>query len=70
MTVSFTLLQVTLGIAHGEIRHLCSCLAMETHYMKLLTNRYCADVAYGGSLELCSECCNHSVSLCGLPLCG
>jgi hypothetical protein len=32
--------------------------AMETHFMKLQTNSYCADVASRDSLELGSECCN------------
>jgi hypothetical protein len=78
----FTPLQLTLGIAHGDL--VCGCLAMETHFIKLPTNSYCADVASRGSLELGSECCNRgqtifthyalqcsrSVSLCGLPLCG
>ena len=44
-----------LGIAHGDLRLVCGCLAMETPFMKLLTNSYCADVASRGSLELGSE---------------
>ena len=79
-------IQPTLGIVHGDLRLVCGCSAMETHFMKLLTNSYRADVASRGSLELCSECCLSSVtiftryalqhsrvrslSLCGLPLCG
>jgi hypothetical protein len=71
---------------HGDLRLVCGCLAMETHFMKLPTNRSCADVASRGSLELGSECCNRgqnmlcathfstqrarSVSLCGLLLFG
>jgi hypothetical protein len=39
---------------------------METHFMKLLTNSFCADVASRGSLELHSR----FVSLSDLPLCG
>jgi hypothetical protein len=71
---------------HGDLRLVCSCLAMENHFMKVLTNSSCADVASRGSLELSRECCNrgddflhatsfstrrsHSMSLCGLPLHG
>jgi hypothetical protein len=51
-------LQLTLGIAHGDLRLVCGCSAMETHFMKLPTNSYCADVASRGSLELGSECYN------------
>ena len=58
MVASFTPLQPTLGIAHSALRLLCGCSAMETHFMKLLTNNYCADVAFRGSLELGSQCCN------------
>ncbi|XP_076331539.1 EF-hand calcium-binding domain-containing protein 7-like [Tachypleus tridentatus] len=47
-----------LGIVHGDIRLVCSCLAMETHRMKLPTNSSYADVASRGSLELGSMCCN------------
>uniref|UniRef100_A0A674DM62 Dihydrolipoamide acetyltransferase component of pyruvate dehydrogenase complex n=1 Tax=Salmo trutta TaxID=8032 RepID=A0A674DM62_SALTR len=39
MAASFTPLQPRLGIAHGEIRLVCGCSAMETHFMKLTTNR-------------------------------
>ena len=58
MAASFTPLQPTLGIAHGDLRLVCDCSAMETHFMKLLTNSYCAHVASRCSLELGSECCN------------
>ena len=58
MAESFTSLQLTLGIAHGDLRLVYICLAMETHFMKLLSNSSCADIASRGSLELCSECCN------------
>jgi hypothetical protein len=34
---------------HGFVRLVCGCSAMETHFMKLLTNSYCADVASRGS---------------------
>ena len=37
MAVSFTPLQQTLGIAHGDLKLVCGCPAMETHFMKLLT---------------------------------
>jgi hypothetical protein len=79
MAARFTPLQPMLGIAHGDLRLVCGCSAMETHFMKLPTNSCCAEVASRGSLELCSECCNwgliftcyvlqHSaVPLCGLP---
>ena len=73
-----------LGIAHGDIKLVCGCLAMETHFMKLQMNSSSANVASRGCLELCSEGCNwgqtiftcfsaqrsRSVSLCGLPLRG
>jgi hypothetical protein len=68
MGVSFTSLQMTLRIAHGDLRLACGCLFMETHFMKLQANSYCAD-----GLELGSECCtwrSRSVSLCGLPVRG
>ena len=58
MAVSFTPLQLTLGIAHGDLRLVCVCSAMESHSMKLLTNSYCADIASIGSLELGVEFCN------------
>jgi hypothetical protein len=50
--VSFTPLQLTLGIEYGELRLVCGCLAMETHFIKLPTNSYCAEVASRASLEL------------------
>ena len=31
----FTPLQLTLGIAHGDLGLVCGCSAMETHFMKL-----------------------------------
>ena len=58
---SFTPLQPKLGIAHGDLRLVCGCTAMETHFMKLLMNSSCADVASGGSLEIGSECCNREM---------
>jgi hypothetical protein len=33
-----------LGITRGDLRLVCGYSAMETHFMKLLTKRYCADV--------------------------
>ena len=57
MAVSFTPLQLTLGIVHGDLRLVFGCWVMETYFMKLPTNSYCADVASRGSLELGSERC-------------
>jgi hypothetical protein len=54
MVVNFTPLQQMLGIAHGDLRLVCSSVAMEIHFMKLQMNSYCADVASRGRLELCS----------------
>jgi hypothetical protein len=50
MAVSFTPIQPAL-----DVRRVCGCSAMETHFMKLSTNSYRADVASRGSLELGSE---------------
>jgi hypothetical protein len=55
MAASFTSLQLTLGIAHSDFRLVCGCSAMVTHFMKLLMNSCCAEVASRGSLELGSE---------------
>uniref|UniRef100_UPI00358E180C kinesin-like protein KIF9 n=1 Tax=Myxine glutinosa TaxID=7769 RepID=UPI00358E180C len=57
MVASFTPLQPTLDIAPGDLRLMCGCSAMETHFMKILMNSCCADVASRGSLELGMECC-------------
>ena len=38
MAASFTPLQPTLGIAHGDLRVVCCCSAMETHFMNLPTS--------------------------------
>jgi hypothetical protein len=54
MALSFKPLQQTLGIAHGDVRLVCGCSAIETHFMKLLTNSCCADVASRDSLEVSS----------------
>ena len=51
MSTSFTQLQPTLGIAHGDLRFVCGCLTRETHFMKITTNSSCADVASRGSLQ-------------------
>ena len=51
------------GIAHGDVRLVCGCSAMETHFMKLPTNSSCADVASRGSLELGSQCCNRGQTI-------
>jgi hypothetical protein len=75
MAARFTPLQPTLGIAHGDLRLVCSCLAMETHFMKLPTNSSCAGCF---QRQFGTLCCNrgHSaiggpvLSLCGLPLHG
>uniref|UniRef100_A0A0E9RN46 Uncharacterized protein n=1 Tax=Anguilla anguilla TaxID=7936 RepID=A0A0E9RN46_ANGAN len=58
MAVCFTPLQLTLGIPHSDLRLVCRCSAMETHFMKHPTNSSCSDIASRGSLELGSECCN------------
>jgi hypothetical protein len=52
MAASFTPLQLTLGIAHEDLRLVCGCSAMKTHFMKLPTNSSYADIASRGSLEL------------------
>jgi hypothetical protein len=49
MAASFTPLQPALGTVHDDLRLVCGCSAMEAHFMKLLTNSYCADVASRGS---------------------
>jgi hypothetical protein len=54
MAASFT----SHDIAHGDLGLVCGCSAMETNFMKLLTNSSCADVPSRGSLELDNECCN------------
>jgi hypothetical protein len=58
MVTSFTPLQPMLAIAHGDLRLVCGCSAMETHFRKLPKNSYCADVTSRGSLELGSEYCS------------
>ena len=58
MVVSFTRLQPTVGIAHGDPRLVCGCSATEINFMKCPTNSYFADIASRGSLELGRECCN------------
>jgi hypothetical protein len=68
-TVSFTPLQPTRGIVHGDLRLVCGCSAKETHFTMLPTNSYCADVASRGSLELGTECCNLSLQHLAVPLC-
>jgi hypothetical protein len=75
MTASFTLLQPTLGTALGDLRLVCGCSAMETHFMKLPTNSSCAvwnsvvrvateDAFY----ELCASALGSCLWACGLPL--
>ena len=36
MAASFTPLQPTLGIAHDDLRIVCGCSAMETHFVNVL----------------------------------
>lgn len=47
----FTPLQPTPGITHADLRLVCRCMAMETHFRKLLTHSCCADVASTGGWE-------------------
>ena len=86
MAVSVTPLQPTLGNVHVDLRLVCSCSATETHFMKLPTNSYCADVAPEAVWNLVVIVAtkerrflhamrfgtqwSRSVSLCGRPLCG
>ena len=63
MAASFTPLQPTL-IEHVDLRLVCVCSAMDTHFMTLPTNSYCAEVAPRGSLELDSECRNRGQKIC------
>jgi hypothetical protein len=58
MVASFTPLNMTLGI-----RIVVLGLCVETHFMKLLLNSSCADVASEGSLELSSECCHRGQTI-------
>ena len=58
MAARFTPFQPMLGISHGDVRLVCGCSAMETHFIKLPMNSYCADIAPRDSLELDSECFN------------
>jgi hypothetical protein len=43
-----------LAIVHGDLMLVCGCSAMETRFMKILMNGYCAHIASKGSLELVS----------------
>ena len=52
MATSFTQLQPTLGIAHGDLRLVCGCSALDTYFMKLPANSSCADISSRVSLEL------------------
>ena len=72
----------TLGIAHSDLRLVCGCLAMETHFMMLPINIYCAVFVWKLVLSVAtkdrqflratrfSTRRSRSVSLCDLPLCG
>ena len=51
-------------LAFRMVRFLCGCSAMESHFMKLPMNSYCADFASRGSLELGSECYNRGQTMC------
>ena len=51
----FTPLQQTLCIALGDLWLGCSCLAMETHSMKLSTHCSWANLKATWSLEVCSD---------------
>jgi hypothetical protein len=51
MAARFTPLQPTLGISHGDLKLVCGCSALETHFMKLPSNCYCVDVASRCSLD-------------------
>jgi hypothetical protein len=64
MTTSFTPLQLTRGIAHGDLRLVCLYTAMETHFMKLPTNSSLTTEFQTPPRH------SRSVSLCGLSLCG
>lgn len=46
-----------LGIAYCNLMLVFSCSAVETHFIKLVMQSSCADVASRGSLEICSEWC-------------
>ena len=78
MAASFTPLQLMLGILQCNLRLVCGCSAMETHFMKLPMNCSCADVASRGSLELRSQCCNRGQTMfilyvlqhSAVPFCG
>ena len=44
-----------LSMSGSDFRLVCSCSAMETHFMKLMKYSSDANVASKGSLNLCSE---------------
>ena len=54
---------ILISTNHGDLRLVCGCSAMETHFMKLPTNSYCVDVASRGSLALGSECCKQGQTI-------
>ncbi|CAI9537419.1 unnamed protein product, partial [Staurois parvus] len=54
VVVCFTSLHLTLCIALGDVRLGCSCLAMETHSMKLSTRGCCANLKATRSLGVFS----------------
>ena len=46
---SFTPFQPMLDIVHGDLKLVCGCSAMETHFMELATNSSCADMIHNNS---------------------
>lgn len=86
VAAQFTPFQPMLGIAHRDLRLVCSCLAMETHFMKLQTHSsWCCFQRQFGTLYwvmqqmmgnfhvLCASTSTrqlHSMNLRGLLLCG
>ncbi|CAI9607678.1 unnamed protein product, partial [Staurois parvus] len=54
VVVCFSPLHLTLCIALGDLRLGCSCLAMESHSMKLFMHCFCANLKATRSLEVFS----------------
>ena len=48
--------ELTVGIVHGDFRLVCGCSAMETHFMKLMTNNSRADVGEESRGEAICTC--------------
>ena len=56
MAASFTPLQPTVGIAHGDLRLVCRSLAMETHFMKLcLVLTLISDAVWNSVVSVATE---------------